>query len=121
MNIHDFLRKIKSWLSTETAETTLLIGVLLLVGLTSFGLGRLSKAADSSGDVIITNAIPFPSQETMAEITESSEAGVVYASKSGTRYYYPYCKSQVKEENKIWFSSVSEALGAGLTLASGCK
>ncbi len=106
--------------------------LIVLVGLISFGLGKLSALEKTSAVVGTHNEIntvatalessnlPIKSVSTPKAIVENSE-GMVFASKSGTRYYYPDCSSRVKEENKIWFNSIEEAEATGRTLASGCN
>lgn len=44
-------------------------------------------------------------------------------SKNGTKYHLPWCAGakQIKEENKVWFSSKTEAEKAGYSPASNCK
>lgn len=53
----------------------------------------------------------------------SGAGGRVVASKSGSRYHYPWCAgaSQIKEENKIWYASEDVAQQAGLTKAKNCQ
>lgn len=50
-------------------------------------------------------------------------AGQVVASKTGTKYYLPWCGtvSRIKEENKVWFASKAEAEKAGYEPAKNCK
>lgn len=45
------------------------------------------------------------------------------ASKTGTKYHLPTCAGakQIKEENKVWFSTKEEAEAAGYTPATNCK
>lgn len=49
--------------------------------------------------------------------------GNIVASKAGKRYYFKHCSGvkRIKEANKVYFSSESEAQARGLTLASGCS
>lgn len=51
------------------------------------------------------------------------EGGEVVASKSGTKYYFPWCGTakRIKEENKVWFASRAEAEAAGYEPAANCK
>lgn len=92
-----------------------IVAVVVLTSLISFFLGRLSVLEQESGKV----EIYYP--EIVAELTEGQPAEEkVYASRSGTKYYFDWCTSQVKEENKIYFDTVEKAEATGRTLASGC-
>ncbi len=138
-SIKDFTEKIKSFLlkninNIYNKEKGLLIKndffiiiLMFLVGLSSFGLGKLSSFEKKKIPISILNT-----QESMyASVLESSKEpdkkdatkkGIIVASKSGTKYYYSWCSgvNRIKEENKIWFDSTEEARARGLTPASGC-
>lgn len=49
--------------------------------------------------------------------------GLYVASKNGTKYHLPTCPGakRIKEENKIWFDSKTEAEQAGYEPAKNCK
>ncbi|MFA5934509.1 MAG: hypothetical protein WC827_01325 [Candidatus Paceibacterota bacterium] len=138
MSIKDFTEKIKSFLvnnkdkiyseerGLKIKDDLFIIIMIFLVGIASFGLGKLSSFEKKKVPISILN-----SQESMyASVLEStkiskestSENGTVVASKSGTKYYYPWCSGvvRIKEENKVWFNSIEEAKARGLTPASGC-
>ena len=55
-------------------------------------------------------------------LDSQTSKGLVLASKSGKKYYYPWCTGvdRIKEENKVWFTTIEDAKKAGLTPASGC-
>lgn len=139
MSIKDFTEKIKSfWVNNKdkiySQETGLkikddlfIVILIFLVGLSSFGLGKISSLEKRKVPISILNA-----QESIyVSVSESiqidkkentTEKGIVVASKSGTKYYYPWCSGvvRIKEENKVWFNSIEEARSRGLTPASGC-
>ena len=139
MSIKDFTEKIKSfWVNNrekvynkekglKIKDDLFIILMIFLVGIASFGLGKLSSFEKKKVPISILNT-----QESMyASVLESihpsnkedvKEKGTVVASKSGTKYYYPWCSgvNRIKEENKIWFNSIEEAKARGLTPASGC-
>jgi len=77
--------------------------IVVLVGLAAFGLGRLSVAL-------------APSE--LATPTPHTYVG----SKSGSVYYLPSCKGVdgIKQENRVWFVSASEAEAAGYKPAANC-
>lgn len=116
----------------KTNEKDLIIAmVIILVGLISFGLGRLSKIRDNKPPITIENvgAIagqikPVLSPKTVQnELVIPNQGGMLVGSKNGSKYHYPWCSGalRIKEENKIWFSSMEEAQKAGYTPASNCK
>lgn len=107
--------------------------LITLVGTASFGLGKISayeknktpisilKTKESMLSTVLGGA--SSAEKAIADdIKTTQNNGVVVASKSGTKYYYPWCTgvSKIKEENKIWFNSIEEAKQAGLTPASNC-
>lgn len=141
-SIKDFSKKIKSFLlnikdKIYNEETGLsikndlfIIILIFLVGLTSFGLGKISTFERKKIPISILNkqtsmyASVAESIKTTGgqENTKTQEKGIVVASKSGKKYYYPWCSGvdRIKEENKVWFNSIEEAKARGLTPASGC-
>lgn len=142
MSIHNILNKIKSKMGIDIF-TILYLCILVFVSIASFGLGVLSK-----GDTKGTNDIVFVSPEDMLAssvpivgVQESTKKLVsdnmnssldssnltssrsYVASKNGKLYYPVSCKgsSRIKEENRVYFSSSTEAQGLGYTYASSCK
>jgi len=49
--------------------------------------------------------------------------GNIVASKNGKKYYFVHCSgaNRIKNENKIYFSTIEAAEGAGYTLAANCE
>ena len=43
-----------------------------------------------------------------------------FASKSGSKYYFSWCSSRVKPENKIYFPSEQWAINSGYEKARNC-
>lgn len=108
------LEKLKSIVAKD--ETYYAI-VLLLIGIFSFALGKLSER-----DIQFTLA---PINQTGAiEFKEASASSTVYfvASKNGSKYHLPWCPgtSQIKEENELRFTSKEAAEAAGYTPAANC-
>lgn len=143
MSIKDLGEKIKSqgeslgrhfsWSEIDTKYYTALI--ILLVGLGAFGLGRLSagsavrepitiekteesRVVSSSNSASVAQAV-----KTQLSSTGGASAGSIVASKTGTKYYYPWCGgvNNIADKNKVWFNSVDEARANGYTPASNCK
>lgn len=106
--------------------------LLLAVGIVSFGLGRLSSVApvtENATNIILTETTPAlrtntaaqsPSQYSQYSQTEPTE---LVASKNGTKYHYLWCPGakQMKEENKIFFTSIEAARAAGYAPAANCS
>ncbi len=123
-------KKLKSFLLNDHIFFGLLI---VLVGVTSFGLGRLSvvlepKTTSKIGiNELIINDISDTEVVTGTQITQPIKAKddvleELVASKSGTKYHLLTCPSasQIKSENRILFSSRLEAEAAGYKPASNC-
>ena len=86
------------------AEPLLVPAIVVLIGISSFGLGRLSAVGEER---------PVVSVQT---------SGTYVASKSGDKYYWPSCSAvaRIKDENKVWFASAAEAKAAGYTPGANC-
>lgn len=101
--------------------------IVVLVAVTAFCLGRISRLQEKRAPVRIISNNPSPTTaQAVGEVkgvsTETS-SGAVVASKSGTKYHYPWCAGakQISEKNKITFNSIQEARAAGYSPASNCK
>lgn len=144
MSIRDWGEKIK-WQGGElltklrgggSASKYYTATVVILVGLSSFGLGRLSVLEDSrepitiEQDGAVSSIILAPIANTQGasvapSISTSKVAqqasGQIVASKNGTKYYFPWCSSNIAERNKVWFNSEADARAKGYQPASNCK
>jgi hypothetical protein len=129
--------KLKRFLDQDTLFTSLLIcGVAIL----AFLLGRLSvdggalttqPAAVGRVQLIASPTPPATAGERVGVDTlppevsthHSTAAGAFVASKSGTKFHHVSCPGakQIKEENKIFFTSPAEAMAAGYSQAANCK
>ena len=97
--------------------------LICLVAALSFGLGRLSgQGRGEPVRVEYDPALSTAAAAASAPVLQSSN-GAVVGSKSGSKYHYPACPGakQIKEANKISFSSKEVAEAAGYTLAANCK
>ena len=107
--------------------------LVLLVGLVSFALGRLSLPEGGVSDTprISVQQAALPTLATKPVETRAatpqadpvSISGVsVVASKSGTKYHLLTCPGagQIKAENRIEFASKDAAEAAGYTPAANC-
>lgn len=106
--------------------------ILVIVAIASFGLGRISvnddgkvgsgvKLVNSSAVILSPNTLPLTSTSSPAVTNIVTENSLV-ASKSGTKYHLITCPGakQIKESNKIYFSSKQEAMAAGYKPAVNC-
>lgn len=135
------MKKIKYFLESEGGKNILIVFIVILVGLGSFGLGRLSKGQEDkkldilyqnlSQNNLVTNSSPLNLSSNSSNIlnkgtnpsntTTSSKKGYI-ASKIGSKYYPIDCSAgeKLKESNKIYFSTEKEAIEAGYTRSSSC-
>lgn len=101
MSLHEINKKIKAF-------------IIILLILNSYLFARF----------ITSKEVKYPvySVKKAEKREENSNTLKVFGSRSGTRYYYPWCRGgdRVKEDNKIWFSGKDEAIKYGLTKASNC-
>lgn len=133
--------------SGEVAQLTFLSGIIVLVALGAFGLGRFSGLEEAKGRLQVyaplapaSNASGQGAQPVVAQLaTPVAAAGTkpadmknsgnsepshnFVASKNGSKYYSAGCSgaSRIKAANQVWFTSSADAETAGYTLASGCN
>lgn len=113
---------------TSISKHILNICIITLVLTFFFGLGRYSYLVDQRKNVVIRNGVPketsLSGSTSLGEVkgVRTGDESVV-ASKSGTKYHFPWCTGakQISEANKIVFPSPEEARKAGYTPASNCK
>jgi hypothetical protein len=106
-------------------EPYIVPAVVVLVGLSAFGLGRLSVIGEEGPRLTIhapqaASVGAASGEPSSAKATESGRNYV--ASKSGSKYYLPTCSgaARIKEENKVWFDSAKDAEARGYSAASNC-
>lgn len=130
-NLSDKIKKVNDKIKPIENDVILVI-VIILVALISFGLGRLSKIRENKMPITIENAVSNISEAVEAggeraivgrPMSDTNSEKLYVASKSGTKYHYPWCPGalNIKEENKIWFSSKEEAEKSGYAPARNCK
>ena len=124
------MEKIKRFVESDKGKDILTVLIVVLVGLGSFELGRLSREAQSSGV-----KIEYPEQaakvldavETKQVVTKLNQLPSVgktfFASSRGQKYYSIGCTGgkTIKQENRIYFTTAEEAERAGYELSSTCK
>lgn len=102
-------------------DTYFIAILVILVGVISFGLGRLSMTNEAS---ITQSQDGFKQIESLKmEDAEYNPSNIpVVVSKSGTKYHLHDCPGalQMKSENKIELNSIDAARAAGYTPAANC-
>lgn len=115
-SIRDLWHKIKP-VGEYFAEEWGIPAIVLLVGVTSFGLGRLSAFEEAKPVVSVTT----PSL--LAQPTQLHMGGLVVANATGSVYYLPWCSGaqKIPLSKQRWFSDEKSAQKAGYKAAKGCK
>lgn len=123
---------ITNWIESEKGKDILIVLIVILVGLGSFELGRLSKGRQDSG-IKIEYSEQFENQEANVisssnllqntGIEKISSSKIFFASSKGSKYYSIGCSAgkTLKQENRIYFDTREEAEVAGYTLSSSCQ
>lgn len=119
--------------STETSDIVTVL-LVVLVGLSAFGIGRLSAEHASKEPIRVDffdqvehgGTIPgslTAAASAAAAIANAANPDAVVASKNSTKYHYPWCPGakQISDANKITFNSAAEAQAAGYEPAANCK
>jgi hypothetical protein len=130
------MKKIKQFLESEKGKDLLIVIVIIIVGLGSFLLGRLSIKNDLGGikrenpglnteqDNNLTQ--PDNTTQTNSKILNAntiSSGKTFFASNRGSKYYTTTCSAgkTIKQENRVYFTTGKEAEAAGYTLSSSCN
>ncbi len=131
MSIHNLSNKIKD--SGVIDKTSILYLIIIAgVGVSAFGLGRLSMSgvpapmvAAGAGQVALEARIdPLEASLTHPAATSSPQAGMRYlASKNGKLYYTAGCSAakRISVKNTIWFTTAREAEYEGYKPSPSCK
>ena len=130
------MKKIKYFIQSEKGKDILIIIIIILVGLSSFELGRLSKNGNLNDNEIKIeypanykeNDLNIPIQANLSQINTNNApktttiTGNYFASNRGKKYYPVGCSAgnTIKQENRIYFSTSAEAEKAGYELSSSC-
>lgn len=112
--IQNFLKKGKDMADSRVFTA----GVLVLIGLSAFGLGRFSAyEAVSSSPKMLSASVANTTLPTLFS------GGSYVASKTGSVYYFPWCAGAEKilSKNMVSFTSRELAEKAGYRPAKNCK
>ncbi|MFH1608714.1 MAG: hypothetical protein ABH951_01695 [Patescibacteria group bacterium] len=127
------MKKIKHFIDSDKGKDILTVLIVILVGLGSFQLGRLSKENVSNdlkidykgleASVITPTINKSANISTAPKTTQNSSSGEYFASNRGSKYYPLNCSAgkSIKDENKIYFLSAEIAEKAGYELSSACE
>ncbi|HUQ30234.1 MAG TPA: hypothetical protein VM103_01810 [Candidatus Paceibacterota bacterium] len=150
MNIAEVHERIKAWRKSRAArrealqswfqtriqglpKDVLVVGIIALSSMGSFGLGMLVERDLGQGSAFTVKEVPLEEMPaaalaaepgiTIAPASLPTAGGEVIASKNGTKYYYPWCSgiSRITAANRITFASSALAEARGYTLSSTCK
>ncbi len=93
----------------KVPRDALILGVLMLTAVASFGLGYLAGAGAGQAHAV-------------AEIPAGAFSQAFVASMSGTRFYPVGCAgaARIASGNAVYFASAADAEAAGYQPASGC-
>ncbi len=130
------MEKIKQFIENEKGKDILIVIIIVLVGLGSFELGRLSKENGSSGVKIeypnqaedqgasaILSENSLQTTTKISPIIQSSAGKIFFASTRGSKYYTISCSAgkTIKQENRVYFATGEEAQQAGYALSNSCQ
>ncbi len=125
--------KIKLFLESDKGKDILVVIIVVLVGLGSFELGRLSKNSDNPGIKIECGSLGADGLKSAykgqieplsgSNISQSQGSGNFFASSKGSKYYSISCSAgkTIKQENRIYFNTAVDAEKAGFELSSSCR
>jgi len=130
------MTKIKQFIESDGGKDVLTVFIVILVGLSSFGLGRLSKGNPGAGirieypteiggqEANVVSSVESSSFLQNTKTTSSaSSTKTFFASSRGSKYYSASCSGgkTIKQENRVYFSTSAEAEKAGYELSASCK
>jgi len=132
------MEKIKHFIESEKGKDILVVLIIILVGIASFELGRLSKNSGQEGvkveyrgqEANIINGYEEGLKGVVSGNTDSDYANKInstgknfFASSRGKKYYGVDCSAgkTIKESNKVYFGTREEAERAGFELSSACQ
>ena len=122
---------VKQFLGSEKGKDIVIVFIVILVGLGSFELGRLSKENNKEGLKIEYTDPNMTQTANIISTVSNDENGAsinntgknFFASSRGSKYYSLGCSAgkTIKQENRVYFTTGEEAEVAGYTLSSSCR
>ena len=123
------MEKIKQFLGSGRGKDHLTVMIIVLVGLGSYELGRLSMQGNSG--IKIEYTAQEANAATVIEYVEKTSKIApattsrknFFASSKGRKYYPVTCSAgkTIKIENRVYFATKTEAEKAGYELSSSCR
>lgn len=129
-SIYHLIEKIKGFSNTHKRPILHII-VIFVVAIGSFYLGKISNSIQYNENTHIVNkytgdkfsgSVSNTKFENRPINSGTGKQGNYVASKNGKLYYRIGCgsSSRIKEENKVFFTSASDAENAGFQASSSC-
>ncbi len=123
---------VKQFISSEKGKDILIVIIVILVGLSSFELGRLSKKESNAGIKIEYSNQAMNQESNVISAVQNIQkqtkntnvtTKTFFASNRGSKYYSIGCSGgkTIKQENRIYFATREEAEKAGYELSSSCR
>jgi len=118
MSIKDLIEKVKPFY---------ILILSLVIASIFFSLGRLSILNEKHNPIKIEYSNDLQTASVVLSDSPKSdlrqESGQVIGSKSGKKYYFPWCGTvkRIKPENQVHFASIEDAREAGFTPGGNCK
>ena len=97
---------------------------IALISLSGFLGYRLASVSTLGEHITISSKVlPTGDMSAVSQASSTESKGMYVGSKSGTAYHLPTCSGakNIKDSNKIWFTSREEAKAKGYHPASNCK
>lgn len=124
------MKKIKRFIDSDKGKDIITVFIVILVGLGSFQLGRLSQENDPNslkidfkGSELAQSASDSESASIGPKTSKNSSSGDYFGSNKGNKYYPINCSAgkNIVEKNRIYFSSADAAEKAGFQLSGSCE
>lgn len=102
----------------ENMKILCVICAFLCYGVASYLLGTLQHQKEDISWIIQDKR----EGEYIIFEQKAAKSGSIVASKSGKKYYFPWCSgiNRIKVENRIYFANEAAAQSRGLTLSKTC-
>lgn len=81
------------------------------------------KKVPTKAETVAATQVKKPATTTVVMVAPLVTSSAVVGSKSGKKYYFPWCGTvkRIKPENQVHFGSIEEARTAGFTPGGNCK
>jgi len=128
--IAEYQEKVKSYVSANKSDL-FTAALIFLVGLGSFGLGRLSAIWPDKQPIRVTESHASSTDAVRAgenggrpqiASVAAEIKGKFVVSKNGKYYHFPWCPGalRIKGSNKVWFQTKEAAEARGYKPAGNC-